>query len=167
MCARVTRGAVDRACPDATEAAATLETALREAAEELQGLIRWLRPARLDDADLVVRLAELSELASSTLPCELRCESEVRAAPEVEAELLRIAQLALHGLVRRSGAKAIELDLEVYEQELRLTARAAGATRVPSECERLGRRAAIFGGSFEARHEGERLTLTCRLPARV
>jgi len=167
MYARVTRGAVERACPDASETAATLEAALRDAAEELQGLIRWLRPARLEDADLAARLAELSELASRTLPCEFRCKTQVRAAPEVEAEVLRIAQLALHGLVRRSGATASQLDLDVDQEGLVLSLRASGATAVPSEWQRLEPRAAMFGGRVEARQDHESVGLTCRLPSRL
>ncbi len=166
--ARVIRSAAERSCPEASESSATLEQVARHAAEELQTLLRWLRPARLDGAALVARLTELAELASRAVPCEVRGPAEVHAEPEMEAELLRIAQLALHGLVGRSGATSIELELERDEQGLLLTARASGGGVMPNEWKTaLEGRARSFGGIFATEHAPEGLTLSCRLPATV
>lgn len=164
--ARVNRGALERACPEAVASAVTLEQVVSTAAEELQDLIRWLRPIRLGDGDAVDRLAELAQLASRALPCEFRGRTEIGAALEVQTELVRIAQLALHGLVLRSGAHRLELRLDMDAQDLIMELRASGASAMPNDfVERLDQRARSLGGSFAAEPAADGCSAwTCRLP---
>lgn len=167
--ARVVRDSMKRTCPEASTTLLTLEDAIRSAADELQDLSRWLRPARLQGSDLSASLAELSQLASRAVPCAFRCRGAfVAADAPSQAELLRIAQLALLALVRPCRAKAITVALEPGERDLVLEIRAAAAQPLPSNVPALlGARARAAGGSFSARHEAAEVTLTCRLPLRA
>ena len=115
---------------------------------------------------MAARLAELAELTSRSMPCELRGELPSRVEPELEGELLQVAQLVLSGLARRSGAKSLELGLDVSHRHLSLTVVAVGASVLPRELDvLLQHRAGIWGGTFTSQRESEsRLALRYSLP---
>ena len=167
--ARISRNTLERSGPDAATALLTLETVIQNAADDLQSLTRWLRPARLDGTDLPTALAELAQLVSRTLPCELRCAlTGIEADAETQARQLRVAQLALHGLLRHCRVEAIGVELELDQQHLILVLQASGGLPLPDDRARLLElRARASGGSFSVRFDAERgSTLTCLLPRR-
>jgi glucose-6-phosphate-specific signal transduction histidine kinase len=163
---RVARDTIQRSCPNGAAVWTTLEEAVQAAADELQALNRWLDPTRLDGMDLVAGLAQLTELAARSAACEFRCHlATIDAELAAQAELLRIAQLAIVALVARRQASVVELNLD--ERELVLEIRAA-ADALPDGLEvLLDARARVAGGSFTLRREAEHgSTLRCRLPRR-
>jgi signal transduction histidine kinase len=165
--ARVTRDTLQRTCPEASTTFAELEKVIQSAADEFQGLVRWLRPAQLEGADLVAALEDLCQLVSRTVPCELRCPKDpIEAAAESKAELLRIAQLALHAMVQWRQTNAVELELGFDDTHLVLALRAATERPLPNDREALlTARARMNGGTFQIQHEvGRGSTWTCRLP---
>lgn len=121
--ARLVRSALPHA-PLRPEDAATLNVAaleelLEKAGRECHELARWVRPAQADGSNLVSCMADLARLASQTIPCAFFCsETETNADPQVQVNLLRITQLALHELVRRPARadKTLELHLSCDEQ---------------------------------------------------
>jgi signal transduction histidine kinase len=169
--ARVTRAALRDTCPDAEELLVTLEEIIKTAADEAQNLARWLRPARLDGSGLIACMSELAQLATGTVPCEFHCaKTAIHAQTEIEIELLRITQLALHALVQscRTEAAGLELELELDERYLIVELRASCAQPLPLDLATLlDGRARAMGGSFTVQHEAKRgSTLTCRMPKR-
>ncbi len=167
--ARVTRDVVHRISPEAATAVMRLEQVLQTAADELQALMRWLRPARLDGLELIAALEDLSQLASRTMPCEFRCPATtIDADVESQAELLRIAQLALHTSMRRSSGQTMACVLQVDARHLVLEMRASWQRPLPGDLEELlAERARVMDGSFTVQDErGPGCTLTCRLPKR-
>lgn len=167
--ARVARDTITRSHPDATTVLVKLEEVIHGAADEFQGLTRWLRPARLDGSDLTASIADLSQLAARAVPCTFRGSgAALDAELDSQAELLRIAQLALHSLVRYCQVKALEIDLARDEQHLVLEIRAAGAQPLPSDQEALlDRRARALGGNLTVQYDAAHgCTCSCRLPKR-
>ena len=168
--ARVARDTIRRTCPDAAPAIVTLEEVIQTAADELQALTSWLRPAQLDGADLVDSLNGLAQLASRTVACEFRCSSTtIEADVASQAALLRLAQLALHALIRSRRGQAMAVELTLEQQHLVLDIHVSWADPLPSELEPLlDGRARLVGGTFAVQQRGDHgSTLTCRLPTRL
>ena len=167
--ARITRNTVRDTCPEALTTLQTLEDVIESATQELQNVTRWISPARLEGSDLVGCLAELCQLAAQTAPCEFRGSANAVSGDRALHEgLLRIAQLALHALVRRCQASGIEVELQLEEQHLALEIRASSKHHLPSELEALlSRRARALGGSFTMHEAVGGNVLSCRLPKRL
>lgn len=168
--ARIARDTAERSGPQASAAVLKLEEVIRKAADELEQVTRWLRPARLDVTGLIASLADLCRLAARTMPCEFQCShSAIDADAEPQAELLRAAQLVLREIARSNKSKALLLiQLELDERHLSLEMRGSWDQPLPSELERLiAIRARALGGSFTAQHEPEGgSTLSWGLPKR-
>src|SRR3954463_15199588 len=105
----------DRAA--AGEQIARVGALAQEALEELRGLIFELRPASLEEEGLAATLRKhvdmLRRVHGRTI--ELRITGATRAPPEVEGEVLRVAQQALDNALRHAGAERIELRLQGRE----------------------------------------------------
>ena len=110
---------------DAEKAEGRLDEAERligDAQQELNALIRELRPAALGDKGLVAALRELCVdwSRSSGVGAEVRSQGE-RATPlEVEQALFRVAQEALANVARHSGATSVDLRLAWEDATLTL-----------------------------------------------
>src|SRR5918992_1566572 len=87
-----------------------------------------------DDQRLIELLAphaaiaiENARLAERSRELELRIAAPARAAPEAEAEVLRIAQEALHNALCHAGPGRIELRLQARDGRLAVTVADTGA----------------------------------------
>ena len=168
--ARLACDTVKRVCPEASAKVVELEEVVQNAGGELQLLTRWLSPAQLGSADLVSRLADLSELAALSLPCEFeRNEAAIEADDERQAGLLRIAQLALHACIRLRTAKTLKLTLTHEERDLVLEVRVSAERPLPVDMqESLDARARLLGGQLAVQYAADQgSTVTCRLPKRA
>jgi len=167
---RVLRNEVERASASVSPTWGMLEDAIQTAASDVESLLHWVRPARLDDSDLIAALTALSELAARTAPCEFHCTltpPELDADGHAQQQLLRFAQQAVHALMRTHPPPLkTRLDLALSERELILSIHAWRVQALPGELAALLRaRARSAGGTATAdRAPEDDYRLTCRLP---
>ncbi|MGI8711988.1 MAG: GAF domain-containing sensor histidine kinase [Solirubrobacteraceae bacterium] len=85
----------------------------REALAELRSLILGLRPADLEHDGLQGALAKEVEMVSQVHGIEVRLQAEGVPEPDAarDAEVLRIANEALHNAVRHGAARQVTIDL--------------------------------------------------------
>jgi signal transduction histidine kinase len=108
---------------------------LDRATTELHGVIFDLRPPDLDDIGLVAAIEAFVQTIQRT---GLSCSLEVIGpspilTPEVRLSFYRIAQEALHNVVRHAGADEAVVRLETTDDVVRLTIRDNGAGFDPEE----------------------------------
>ncbi|HEU5441742.1 MAG TPA: sensor histidine kinase [Ktedonobacterales bacterium] len=102
---------------------AEAEQLIGQAKQELNVLIRELRPAALGDQGLVSALRELCAdwTRSSGIAATVRAQGERPAALDVEQALFRVAQEALSNVARHSGATAVDVRVAWDTSALSLT----------------------------------------------
>ncbi len=105
-----------------------LQELAREALEEMRSLIFELRSAELEEDGLVATLRKHVDVVRRVrhLDIDLRVDRERRLRPDVEQELFRIAQEALHNAVKHAQASRIEVALELEPPCAALTVRDDG-----------------------------------------
>jgi signal transduction histidine kinase len=159
--------------PDPGAALATLEQAralVDSALAELRALIFGLRPPALEDdglvgalrkhAELVGRAHDLIVTVSATGPggSGVSPGGNARLTPEVERQLLRVAEEALSNVVRHAGARSAEVVVELGDDTVSVavdddgvgfdpTARAIASRRLGLTSMR--ERVAALGGELE------------------
>ena len=104
------------------EQVAKLKALAQEALDELRALIFELRPPDLERDGLCGALRKHVEVLRNRQPSRitLELEDELAAQPEREAEILRIAQEALHNALRHAKADNVTVRLRSDDGELRL-----------------------------------------------
>jgi signal transduction histidine kinase len=147
------------------------------ALEELRGLIFELRPPSLEEEGLAATLRKHVDMLERVheRAIELRITGSPRAAPEVEGEVLRIAQEALNNALRHAAAERIEARIQAREDRLILTVADDGVGFDPAapglRARRLGltsmeERAAALGGTLAiVSRPGEGTTVTLEVAA--
>jgi signal transduction histidine kinase len=159
--------------PDPEAALVTLEQAralVDSALAELRALIFGLRPPALEDdglvgalrkqAELVGRAHDLTVTVSATWPggSGVSPGGNARLTPEVERQLLRVAEEALSNVVRHAGARCAEVVVELGDHTVSVavdddgvgfdpTARAIASRRLGLTSMR--ERVAALGGELE------------------
>lgn len=108
---------------------------LDRATNELHGVIFDLRPPDLDDIGLVAAIeAYVQTIQRTGLSCSLEVIGPSPIlTPEVRLSFYRIAQEALHNVVRHAGADEAVVRLETTDDVVRLTIRDNGAGFDPEE----------------------------------
>ncbi len=104
-----------RAPPELADGLASAQKATRSSLEEVQRIVRELRPEALDDLGLRSALAVLSDHVSEQTGLRIvrSIDSDLPALdPEEELVIYRIVQESLTNIVRHAGASAAELSLE-------------------------------------------------------
>ncbi len=148
----------------------------QEALEELRGLIFELRPASLEEEGLAATLrkevAMLERVHERDI--ELRITGATKAEPEIEGEVLRIAQEALANALRHADAERVELRLQGRDGRLTVTVADDGVGFDPEapglRSRRLGltsmeERARALGGTLAVvSRPGEGTTVTLEVP---
>src|SRR5919198_1162354 len=160
----------------AAEQVARLGELAHEALEELRGLIFELRPASLEEEGLAATLRKHVGMLRRVhgRDVELRITGAARTAPEMEIEVLRIAQEALNNALRHADAERIELRLQARDGRLTLTVADDGIGFDPAapglRARRLGltsmeERARALGGALAVvSRPGDGTTVTLEVP---
>jgi signal transduction histidine kinase len=158
--------------PDREQVARLGELA-QDALRELRALIFELRPPSLEDEGLGGALRKHVDVLRRVheRDIELRVTGAARAAPETEAEVLRVAQEALQNALRHAHAERIELRVDARDGRLIVTVADDGVGFDPAapglRSKRLGltsmeERARALGGTLAVvsrRGEGTTVTL--------
>jgi signal transduction histidine kinase len=98
-----------------------LETLAEQTIENLRRITRALRPIYLEDLGLVTALEMLAQETSQNNPVDVDFHKEGRERRllhETELALYRIAQEALHNVVRHSRASRAELKMEFGDSQI-------------------------------------------------
>ena len=101
---------------------ATLRDLQRDALAEMRALIFELRPGGLEQDGLVLALRRHTAAVQGRigLPVVLEAELDGRLPADVEDALYRIAQEALHNVVKHAGAKTVRLAVARVDDSVRL-----------------------------------------------
>jgi signal transduction histidine kinase len=94
----------------------------RDALAEMRALIFELRPGHLEELGLeqALRMHATAVQGRTGLPIAVDCEPVDRAPLAVEDALYRIAQEALHNVVKHAGAREVRLDVDPVADGVRL-----------------------------------------------
>lgn len=158
-------GAAHRDCTD-PELAARLEQMqelAREALEEVRLLAHTVHPRVLDDLGLVAALRKLARegAAAGGQEIEVVASEDSAAVPATQAAVLyRVAQAAVHNVLKHSGAQHVELRLEVGDRTatLEVVDDGRGFALADAEKRRPGmglftmrERVSLAGGQFDVK----------------
>jgi signal transduction histidine kinase len=160
-----------REAPDASRLVSLVE----EAIELTRGLSRGLDPVEIEGGGLGQGLRELVAQTRVLTPmrCDYRGDPTVEVADNFAAtHLYRIAQEAITNAIKHGHAASVSVSLERMNGHVKLTVRDDGVGIPEPTQRRLGmglrimaHRAAVMGGTFEARAVSPRGTLvTCEVP---
>jgi PAS domain S-box-containing protein len=113
---------LDRDPAAAREQLSSLRELQREALAEMRALIFELRPGNLEQDGLISALRTHTAALQGRigLPIVVTSEVEDRAPIEIEEVLYRIAQEALHNIVKHAAARQVRLDLAPAGSGIRL-----------------------------------------------
>jgi signal transduction histidine kinase len=136
-----------------------LQELTQDAIQELRSLIFQLRPPAVESDGLAAALAKHVQVLRRVhrQDIDLTATGEPRLRPEVDDEVFRIAQEALHNALRHAAAARLEVALEESKGRLVLTVRDDGVGFDPAATDhrsrRLGltsmeERAASLGGTL-------------------
>ena len=157
------------------EAIATIEAIARESMQDFDAILGGLRdgaPADLEPLpgiDRIAALVERHQAAGLDFSLRDRTSPELRLPPPIDRAAYRIAQEAMTNAARH-GTGAAELTLECRDGVLTLTVAnpvAGGATvRTTGGHGLTGmrERAALLGGTLDARRVGDRFEVRATLP---
>jgi PAS domain S-box-containing protein len=115
--------------PDATRTKlGELRELQQDALTEMRSLIFELRPARIEQEGICQALTSHAAAVQSRtgLSISVRAELAVRPRPEIEDAAFRIAQEALHNVVKHANATQVAIDLRQEDGTLRLDVRDDG-----------------------------------------
>jgi signal transduction histidine kinase len=159
------------------EAIATIEALARESMQDIDAILGRLRngaPAVLEPLpgiDRIAALVERHQAAGLDFSLRDRTSPELRLPPPIDRAAYRIAQEAMTNAARH-GTGAAELTLECRDGVLLLTVAnpvAEGATARTTGGHGLTgmrERAALLGGTLDARRVGDRFEVRAALPYR-
>ena len=155
---------IDRDAAGASEQISRVGELARDALGELRGLIFELRPPSLEDEGLATTLRKEVEVLRRVhgRDIELRIAGTARPAPETEAEVLRIAQEALHNALRHAGPGRIELRMETRDGRLIVLVADDGVGFDPSAPGLRSRRLGLTSMEERARALGGTLAVVSR-----
>jgi signal transduction histidine kinase len=157
------------------EAIATIEAIARETVQDIDAILGGLRngaPADLEPPpgiDRIAALVERHQAAGLDFSLRDRTSPELRLPPPIDRAAYRIAQEAMTNAARH-GTGAAELTLECRDGVLTLavanpvadgaTARTTGGHGLTG----MRERAALLGGTLDARRVGDRFEVRATLP---
>jgi signal transduction histidine kinase len=155
---------VGRDADAAGEQLARLKMLAQEALDELRGLIFELRPPDLERDGLCGVLRKHVDVLRQRQSGEITLELEdgIGGDPEQDAEILRIAQEALHNALRHAGAEHVTVRLRADNEELVLEVEDDGVGFDPSAPELRSKRLGLTSMEERATRLGGRLEIDSR-----
>lgn len=152
---------VGRDAEAAGEQVARLKILAQEALDELRGLIFELRPPDLERDGLCGVLRKHVDVLRQRQSGEITVELQdgIGGDPERDAEILRIAQEALHNALRHAGAEHVIVRLRADNEELVLEVEDDGVGFDPSAPELRSKRLGLTSMEERARRLGGRLEI--------
>jgi signal transduction histidine kinase len=152
---------VGRDAGAAGEQLARLKILAQEALDELRGLIFELRPPDLERDGLCGVLRKHVEVLRQRQSGEITVELQdgIGGDPERDAEILRIAQEALHNALRHAGAEHVIVRLRADNEELVLEVDDDGVGFDPSAPKLRSKRLGLTSMEERARRLGGRLEI--------
>jgi len=157
------------------EAIATIEAIARESMQDIDAILGGLRsgaPADLEPLpgiDRIAALVERHQAAGLDFSLRDRTSPELRLLPPIDRAAYRIAQEAMTNAARH-GTGAAELTLECRDGLLTLTVANPVAASATARAEGghgltgMRERAALLGGTLDARRVGDRFEVRATLP---
>jgi signal transduction histidine kinase len=155
---------------------ADLRQLTQGALAEMRALIFELRPGALEEEGLFEAIRKHAAATQSRVMMDVEVRKNVellpRLKPAAEEGLYRIAQEALHNIVKHAKAKKATVYMEVKERWVTLTVGDDGVGFDPEEVAAghmglgtMGQRAEQLGGEYEVRSRvGEGTTVRVRIP---
>jgi signal transduction histidine kinase len=152
---------VGRDAEAAGEQLARLKILAQEALDELRGLIFELRPPDLERDGLSGVLRKHMDVLRQRQSGEITVELQdgIGGDPERDAEILRIAQEALHNALRHAGAEHVIVRLRADNEQLVLEVGDDGVGFDPSAPELRSKRLGLTSMEERARRLGGRLEI--------
>src|SRR4051794_36955617 len=133
----------------------------QDAIGELRSLIFQLRPAAVESEGLAAALEKHVQVLRRVHEqrIDLRTEGEPRIRPEVDPEVFRIAQEALHNGLKHAAAEQLDIRLQERAAELLLTVRDNGVGFEPEAAAHRSRRLGLTSMEERARSLGGSLAI--------
>jgi PAS domain S-box-containing protein len=142
------------------EALVEIESLVSRISDDLDFVVWQLRPTMLDDLGLVEALGEYVKAWSHATQIDSTFDADHPAsgiAPEMTANLFRIAQESLNNVSKHAKARHVHVAIANGDRELRLVIEDDGVGLAPAEPSRrkgfglvgMRERAALFGGTVE------------------
>ncbi|MDQ3929221.1 MAG: GAF domain-containing sensor histidine kinase, partial [Chloroflexota bacterium] len=162
--------------PSITEKMVDLRQLTQGALAEMRALIFELRPGALEEEGLLQALRKHAAAVQGRELLQVKVtavEASIpRLKPNAEESLYRIAQEALHNVVKHAHARQVEIKLAVEEGDLVLQVcddgRGFEVSQVPAGhmgLNTMGQRASALGGEYRVRSKpGEGTVVSVRLP---
>ncbi|HJO32617.1 MAG TPA: GAF domain-containing sensor histidine kinase [Anaerolineales bacterium] len=133
---------------DAAPTAELLYQTARDTLTEMRALIYELRPAALEGEGLITALRKLGQAIQTRhqLEVKVRQYGIQRLTQEQEEALFRVAQEALHNVVKHARARRAEIELHLSAKEIRLVVKDNGIGMEPRPTHRSRKRQTRSGG---------------------
>ncbi len=133
----------------------------QDAIGELRSLIFQLRPAAVESEGLAAALAKHVQVLRRVhgQRIELHTAGEPRIRPEVDADVFRIAQEALHNALKHAAADDLEVRLEERPSQLSLVVRDDGVGFDPGSAAHRSKRLGLTSMEERARSLGGSLAI--------
>jgi nitrate/nitrite-specific signal transduction histidine kinase len=94
---------------------------IKDAAEELHSVVRWLRPSPMDGPDMAAALTDLAPSLFQGIPFEFHCpEPVVLSDHYAAAQLLQIACQAVNDALKHPGIQRITVSLSRQKEGVAL-----------------------------------------------
>ena len=173
--AKALQGRLAQAASPLAKDLGEVATLVSGAVAETRRLAQGLNPVEIENAGLVVALADLAAKTQHLfgLACNFRCaETELAAAPTTEAVLYRITQEAIHNAVSHGSPQTIEIELSRTADRLQLCVRddgtgfdAAAITSSGMGLRIIQHRVHAHGGTLQIQSQpGAGTRIECSLP---
>jgi signal transduction histidine kinase len=160
--------------PQAATEVTQLGKLIADAGEEVQALVRWLRPPVVGSAGLTFALTELARETSRRVRCQFKAPPQpVLLEPYAAAQLYYIAHGAVHRALERKAVSRIAIALQFTRRTVTLTVQDDACDSETAETassegrfgwEVLQRRARVVGAAIINEPAGAKGTrVTCKL----